>query len=389
MHLRRHCLRLAAEMGAKAAGTAISRSRAANFALACGARPPRGRRVEPPVPTSAPATLADLAARLSRPAPPDAAARQAARRREAGLTKPAGALGRLEELSVWLAGWQGRPRAERVRIVVFAGNHGLAAAGVSAYPASVTAQMVANFRAGGAAINALARLLDAELVVVPLALDRPTEDIRFAAAMDPADFLAAVAAGTAVLDGPKPDLLCVGEMGIGNTSIAAALAAGLFGGSGADWAGPGTGVAGAALAAKIAAIDAALACHRSHLGDPLEVARRLGGRELAAILGAVHAARGARVPVVLDGYVATAAAAPLALLAAGGLDHCVAGHCSAEPAHRRLLDRLGLAPVLDLGMRLGEGSGAALAAQVIRAATRCHGEMASFASAGVDGRVEE
>lgn len=337
-----------------------------------------------PIPAS---SLADLTARLSHPCPVDAASRAAAGRREAGLTKPAGALGRFEDLSAWLAGWQGRPRAEHIRIAVFAGNHGLAAAGVSAYPASVTAQMVANFAAGGAAINALARLLGAELVVVPLALDEPTADIRSHAALDEAAFLAAVAAGAAVLDGPKPDILCVGEMGIGNTSIAAALAAGLFGGDGAAWAGPGTGVSGPALAAKVAAIDAALAHHRAFLGDPLEVARRLGGRELAAILGAVAAARAARVPVVLDGYVATAAAAPLAVLAPGGLDHCVAGHCSAEPAHRRLLERLGLVPLLDLGMRLGEASGAALAAQIIRAAARCHNEMASFSSAGVDRQI--
>ncbi|MDD3445350.1 MAG: nicotinate-nucleotide--dimethylbenzimidazole phosphoribosyltransferase [Zavarzinia sp.] len=323
----------------------------------------------------------------SLPAGDEAAAAQALAR-DAVLTKPPGALGRLESLAVFLARWQGRarPGAESIRIAVFAGNHGIAAAGVSPYPASVTVQMVANFTAGGAAINALARTIGADLVVTPLDLDRPSADFRAAPALDEDEFMAAVAAGFAVVT-PGLDLLCLGEMGIGNTSAAAATAAGLFGGAAIDWVGPGTGATGPVLEAKIRAVAEAAAFHRAATDDPLDLARRLGGRELAAMLGACIAARHARVPVVLDGYVTTAAVACLGLMREDGLAHAIAGHCSAEPAHRRLLDRLGLAPLLDLGMRLGEGSGAAVAAGIVRAAARTHNEMASFAEAGVDGKA--
>jgi nicotinate-nucleotide--dimethylbenzimidazole phosphoribosyltransferase len=314
----------------------------------------------------------------------DAAAAAAVAARQAELTKPAGSLGRLEESVAWLARWQGRarPRLDAVRVAVFAGNHGVTAQGVSPFPPAVTAQMVANFAAGGAAINQLARAAGAELRVVPLDLERPTGDITQAEAMDAADFLAAVDAGAEVAAGC--DLLCLGEMGIGNTTVAAALAAALFGGGGADWAGRGTGVDDAGLARKRAAVDAALARHEAR--DPLEAARRLGGRELAAILGAVIAARMAGVPVLLDGFVCTAAAAPLARLAPGGLDHCVLAHVSAEAGHRALAAALGMAPLLDLGMRLGEASGAALAVPLLRGAVACHEGMATFAEAAVASR---
>lgn len=336
--------------------------------------------IKPPVDLAA---LRDLV--LSLPEGDEAAA-AAAIARDHVLTKPPGALGRLEEIAVWLARWQGRarPAAESIRVAVFAGNHGIAAAGVSPYPASVTAQMVANFAAGGAAINALSRAIGADLTVTALDLDRPTRDFRAAPALDEAEFLAAIGAGMAQV-GPGLDLLCIGEMGIGNTTAAAALSAGLFGGEAADWVGPGTGAVGAVLAAKIAAVETAARFHRGESDDPLDLCRRLGGRELAAMLGACIAARAARVPVVLDGYVATAAVAALVLMRPDGLAHAMAGHCSAEPAHSRLLDRLGLVALVDLGMRLGEASGAAVAAGIIRAAARTHGEMASFAEAGVDG----
>ncbi|PWR18729.1 nicotinate-nucleotide--dimethylbenzimidazole phosphoribosyltransferase [Zavarzinia compransoris] len=339
------------------------------------------------MPIKPPVDLAALRALIaSFPAGDDAAA-EAARARDAVLTKPPGALGRLESLAVWLARWQGRarPAAESIRIAVFAGNHGIAAAGVSPYPASVTAQMVANFAAGGAAINALSRAIGAELTVVPLDLERPSADFRRQPALSEAEFIAAAAEGFKVVT-PGLDLLCLGEMGIGNTSAAAATAAGLFGGAAIDWVGPGTGAAGPVLAAKIAAVAEAARFHRAETADPLDLARRLGGRELAAMLGACIAARLARVPVVLDGYVATAAVAALGLIRPDGLAHAVAGHCSAEPAHRRLLDALDLPPLLDLGMRLGEASGAAVAAGIIRAAARTHNEMASFGEAGVDGK---
>ncbi len=328
--------------------------------------------------------MRDIIERLKRLPGPDTAAATAAAERQAQLTKPPHSLGRLESLAAWLAAWQGRhpPRLERVRIAVFAGNHGVVARGVSAYPAEVTAQMVANFRAGGAAINQLARAMGAELVVVPLALERPTADFTQAPAISEAELHEALDAGAATVDAGL-DLLCVGEMGIGNTTVAAALAAALFGGKGADWAGRGTGVDDAGLVRKAAAVDAALAKHGAALADPLEALRCVGGRELAAIAGAVLRAREQRIPVVLDGFVATAAAAVLGKAQAKALDHCLAGHRSAEAAHARLLDQLALKPLLDLGMRLGEGSGAAVAVGILRAAVATHTGMATFAEAGV------
>ena len=316
----------------------------------------------------------------------DADAADAAARRQQILTKPPGSLGRLEELAVWLARWQGRamPRLERVMIAVFAGNHGVAARSVSAYPPAVTAQMVANFDRGGAAINQIAGVAGAELRVVDIELDRPTRDFTIAPAMDVGEFLNAVEIGyrTVPADG---DLLAVGEMGIANTTTAAMLCAALLGGDAARWAGRGTGVDDAGLARKRAAIEAALDVHRAISGDPLSVAAALGGRELAAIAGAVLAARQHRIPVLIDGFVATAAVVPLMRLHAGALDHCSAAHVSAESAHRALLGELGLDPLLDLDMRLGEASGAGVAILLLRAALACHAGMATFAEAGVSG----
>jgi nicotinate-nucleotide--dimethylbenzimidazole phosphoribosyltransferase len=314
----------------------------------------------------------------------DPAAAAAVAARDAQLTKPPQSLGRLEEVVAWLAKWQGRnpPRLDRVEVLVFAGNHGVTAQGVSAYPTEVTAQMVANFAAGGAAINQLARTAGASLRVIPLALDEPTADFTQAPAMDEAAFLAAVTSGHDAV-APDADLVCLGEMGIGNTTAAAALAAALFGGGGTRWAGRGTGVDDQGLARKRKVIDQALARHAAVLDDPLAAAAALGGRELAAILGATLAARRQGTPVVLDGFVSTAAAAPLTKLRAGALDHALAGHASAEAGHRMLLDELRLAPIVDLNMRLGEASGAAVAVLILRAALACHSGMATFASAGV------
>jgi len=328
------------------------------------------------------ASLAELRAACRALPSGDDGAAAAVAARQAQLTKPPGSLGRLEEMVAWLARWQGHaPRLDHVEILVFAGNHGVTAHGVSAFPAAVTAQMVANFSAGGAAINQLARMVDAKLRVIPLALETPTADFTQAPAMDEPSFLAAVGAGYAAVS-PSADLVCLGEMGIGNTTAASAIAAALFGG-GARWVGRGTGVDQQGLVRKRAVIDAALARHKAVLDDPLAVAAALGGRELAAILGATLAARRQHVPVLLDGFVSTAAAAPLAKLCPGALDHALAGHVSAEHAHRMLLDELDLAPVLDLGMRLGEASGAAVAVAVLRAALACHTGMATFAEAGV------
>jgi nicotinate-nucleotide--dimethylbenzimidazole phosphoribosyltransferase len=313
----------------------------------------------------------------------DSAAKAVAARQDT-LTKPQGSLGRLEAIAAWLARWQGRdmPRLDRVKVLVFAGNHGVTAQGVSAFPAEVTVQMVANFAQGGAAINQLARLARAELDVIPLDLDRPTGDFTQTVAMDEAAFLAAVSAGYDAVD-ENLDLVCFGEMGIGNTTPAAAISAALFGGGAEKWTGRGTGVDDAGLTRKVAAIEAGLKHHEAALSDPLAVAAALGGRELAAILGATLAARHRGVPVLLDGFVSTAAAAPLARLHPQGLAHALAAHVSAEAGHRGLLEALGLAPLLDLGMRLGEGSGAAVAIGIVRAALECHARMASFAEAGV------
>ncbi len=317
---------------------------------------------------------------------PDDDAVAACRAREGQLTKPPGALGRLENLTEWLCAWQGRhpPKAERVVVAVFAGNHGVVAQGVAAYPQEVTMQMVANFQSDGAAVNQICKSFDLGLKVFELALERPTRDITQDAALDEAECAATMAYGMEATEGC--DILCVGEMGIGNTTIAAAICNGLFGGEAQDWVGPGTGVGSDGLKRKADAVSRAVALHKAHLGDPLEVLRRLGGRELAAMAGAVLAARLQRIPVILDGYVATAAAAVLHALRPDALDHCVAGHLSAEPAHRRLLEKLGLKPILALDMRLGEGSGAALAAGIVKAAANSHNGMATFASAGVSNK---
>jgi nicotinate-nucleotide--dimethylbenzimidazole phosphoribosyltransferase len=316
----------------------------------------------------------------------DRRAAEAAAVRQQQLTKPPGSLGRLEELAIWLAHWQRReiPRLDRVMIAVFAGNHGVAARGVSAYPPAVTEQMVANFARGGAAINQIARLAGADLRVVPIKLDRPTRNFTVAAAMDADEFLHAVDIGYRSVP-PDCDLLAVGEMGIANTTTAAMLCAALLGGGAARWAGRGTGVDDVGLSRKRAAIEAALDHHRAILGDPLAVAAATGGRELAAIAGAVLAARRHRIPVLLDGFVATAAVLPLTRLDKGMLDHCRAGHVSAESGHRILLRELGLEPLLDLNMRLGEASGAGVAVLLLRAALACHASMATFTEAGVSG----
>ncbi|SFR55060.1 nicotinate-nucleotide--dimethylbenzimidazole phosphoribosyltransferase [Litoreibacter janthinus] len=327
-------------------------------------------------------TLSEFAELLAQAPDADAQAIDAAQERNRQLTKPPGALGRLEELAIWYAGWRGtgRPALEAPQIVVFAGNHGVCAQGVSAFPPEVTVQMVANFEHGGAAINQLAKAFGAKMDVHSLELDRPTADFTQAPAMSEADCVAALQIGWDAVDA-SADLLVTGEMGIGNTTAGAALGAALFGGAGADWVGRGTGVDDAGLANKARVVDEGLALHTSRA--PLEVLRCLGGRELAAMAGAIAAARAHRIPVILDGFICTAAAAVLEKAQAGALDHCIAGHLSAEGAHHKMLDGLGKEPLLSLGLRLGEGSGGAAAIGVLKAAVACHSGMATFAEAGV------
>lgn len=313
---------------------------------------------------------------------PDMDARAAAEARNAILTKPAGALGRLENIAVWYASWRGddRPFVLSPQIAIFAGNHGVTAKGVSAFPAEVTVQMVANFETGGAAINQLAKLADARFSVHPIELEKPTHDFTETSALTEEEFLSAFNAGVLAVNDDS-DLLVVGEMGIGNTTTAAALFALVFGGSGADWVGRGTGVDDEGLQRKAQAVDTALTLHKGASG--LEAMLAVAGREMVAMAGAITAARRQSIPVVLDGFVATASLAALWSEEASSVDHCVAGHLSDETAHKSALEALKLDPLLDLGLRLGEGSGAALAIQIVKGALACHSGMATFEDAGV------
>ncbi|NOC82061.1 nicotinate-nucleotide--dimethylbenzimidazole phosphoribosyltransferase [Ruegeria sp. HKCCD6428] len=313
---------------------------------------------------------------------PDATAAQGAAERNGQLTKPPGALGRLEDLAIWYAGWRGdaRPQIAAPQVIVFAGNHGVTAQGVSAFPSEVTVQMVMNFEHGGAAINQLARAAGAAMDVHALDLDNPTADFTQAPAMTEAELLDALRTGWQAVD-PQADLLVVGEMGIGNTTPAAAIACALFGGDAADWTGRGTGVDDAGLTNKTRVVAEGVALHKSE--DGLEILRCLGGREIAAMAGAIAAARILRIPVILDGFICTAAAACLWRLSDTALDHAVAGHQSAEAAHGAVLAKLGKEPLLSLGLRLGEGSGGALAINILKSAVACHSGMATFAEAGV------
>jgi nicotinate-nucleotide--dimethylbenzimidazole phosphoribosyltransferase len=319
---------------------------------------------------------------------PDHAAVDAVRQRDRQLTKPPGSLGRLERIVEWLAAWQGKasPTVNRPLVAVFAGNHGVVAQGVSAYPQEVTRQMLENFSAGGAAINQICGAFGLGFKAFDLALEIPTGDITQEPALDEKACVATMAFGMESLAGGI-DLLGLGEMGIGNTTIAAAIYAALYGGDPARFVGRGTGVDDAGFRRKVDAVKRALDLHAGHTKDPLEVLRRLGGREIAAIAGAILGARTERVPVVIDGYVVTSAAAVLHALDATALDHCMAGHLSAEGAHAEVLERIGLKPVLDLGMRLGEGTGAALAIGIVKAALACHAGMATFSQAGVSDKA--
>lgn len=313
----------------------------------------------------------------------DAAAVEGAQARNSQLTKPPGALGRLEDLAIWYAGWRctARPEISLPQIIVFAGNHGVAAKGVSAFPPEVTEQMVLNFQHGGAAINQLAKTFGAKMDVHALSLEKPTADFTQEPAMTETEVCAAIQIGWDAVD-PVADLLVVGEMGIGNTTSAAAIGMALLGGDAADWTGRGTGIEGAAFQAKTEVVAAGVALHASK-GDGLGALAALGGRELAAMAGAILRARVLSIPVILDGFICTAAATCLHVTQNGVLDHAVAGHQSDEQAHKRMLAALGKKPLLQLGLRLGEASGGALAIGILQAAVACHSGMSTFAEAGV------
>ncbi len=329
-------------------------------------------------------TLSEFRETLARMPAADSNATAAAQARNGQLTKPPGALGRLEDLAIWYAGWRGtdRPEIRTPQVIIFAGNHGVCAQGVSAFPAEVTAQMVANFEHGGAAINQLSKAAGAKMDVHSLSLDIPTADFTQSPAMTEDEVVVALKTGWSAVD-PASDLVVTGEMGIGNTTSAAAIAMAILGGDAADWTGRGTGVDDAGLARKTSVVAAGVARHAAQ--DPLEVLQCLGGRELAAMTGAIAAARAARIPVILDGFICSAAALVLHTAQEGALDHAIAGHLSAEGAHQSLLDAMEKIPLLDLGLRLGEGSGAALAISILKGAIACHSGMATFAEAGVSG----
>ncbi len=309
----------------------------------------------------------------------DTAAREALAARAGDILRPAGAFARLDEAAIWLAGWQGRPDPDvrRPSVLILAGDHGVAADGtVSAYPTEVTAAMVAAFNADRSTVNALARRAGATVHVIDLGVGAPCGDIRSTDAVSVPRAREIVAEVTAHVDQLDTDLLVIGEMGIGNTTPAAAVVTALLGGSAAEWTGPGTGVDPSA--GKVAAVEAAVA-RVAEEADPLEVLRRIGGSELVGMAAACLAARRRGIPVLLDGYVVTAALLPLEAAQPGALDHCFAGHASPEPGHRRLLEHLDRQPLLDLGLRLGEASGAMAAVPLLAMACAALTEVPTFA----------
>lgn len=306
------------------------------------------------------------------PGPSEFAA-SAVRRDFSRLCKPDSSLGRLEDIAEWLAAWSGKkPAVLRPLVAVFAGNHGVAKHGISQRAPQDTAAMVELCAAGGAAVNQICIAHDLGLKVFDLALDLPTADFTEGAALDERACAATMAFGMEAVAGGA-DLLCIGDLGVGNATVAAAMLAALFGGTGADWV--GSNADDPLTERRIAVIDKALAFHAGGLKDPLEVLRRLGGREFAAMAGAILAARMEHVPVILDGFAATAAAAVLYRIRPDALDHCLAAHVSSRPGHGEALKRMGLKPILDLELSHGEGSAAALAAGIVKSAALVHSGM--------------
>jgi nicotinate-nucleotide--dimethylbenzimidazole phosphoribosyltransferase len=297
----------------------------------------------------------------------DQAARDAVLERAANILRPSGALAWLDEIAAWVAGWQRtpQPRVAKPAGLIFAADHGVAAATkVSAYPTGVTEAMLSAYRQGRSTINAFARIAGATVTAVDVGVGNPTGDIRYEAALDEERFDDIVRIAFAGVNELDCDLLVLGEMGIGNTTPSAAIAASLAGGETAAWVGRGTGVDDEGLARKRQAVQEAVR-RIAGITDPIEILREVGGAEIAAITAATVAARHRSIPVVLDGYVVTAAVLPLNEIDPGAIAHCTVGHCSSEPGHRKLLERLGKPPLLDLDMRLGEGSGAMAAVPLI------------------------
>jgi len=308
----------------------------------------------------------------------------AVRARADEVLRPRGALGRLDEIAVWLARWQQKPTpsVDRPAVLIFAGDHGVAAEGVSAYPQSVTRAMIGALEAGIATASVMARRVGASMTVVDVGAGRPCGNIRIEPALTEAQFDSAIGSGRdAVARLGEVDLLIPGEVGIGNTTPAAAIATSLMGGEAREWVGPGTGLDELGVAHKAVVVREAV--DRVGVAPPIDTLRELGGWELAAIAGAIVEARARSIPVLIDGFVVTAAILPLELAQPGFLDHCWPAHVSAEPGHRRMVERLGRLPILDLEMRLGEGSGALTAVPIVALAADAVVRVATFGEAGL------
>ncbi len=340
--------------------------------------------------------------------PLDSGTTELARTRQQQLTKPAGSLGRLEDIAVQIAGITGQPspRIQHKAVIIIAGDHGVTSEGVSAYPAAVTAQMVLNFLQGGAAINALAQYVGATVIVVDVGvaadISHPdlvsrkvafgTANMALAPAMTREQMLQAIQVGIDVCDAQLEqgvDLVATGDMGIGNTTASSAITATLLQTPVAPVTGHGTGISDEQLAHKIQVIEQALARHVPNPGDPLDALMKVGGLEIAGLVGVIVAAASRRVPVVIDGFISGAAALVAVELNPLIREYLLAGHASVERGHRLILERLGLSPLLDLQLRLGEGTGAVMAMSLIEAALHVHCEMATFEEAGVSTREEK
>lgn len=316
---------------------------------------------------------------------PDERARTVVRERASAVLRPAGALARLDEVAEWLAGWQRteRPHVDRPAAVIFVADHGVAEEAVSAYPAAVTAEMLRALSAGAATAAVMAEKVGARLSVIDAGVGRPSGNLLHEPALSPERFRESFRQGRRSVADVEADLLVLGEMGIANTTPAAAVCVSLFGGPAEEWTGRGTGIDDATFARKVAVVDRAAKRVGRNAG-PLEILRQVGGADLVSVAGAVTEARLRSVPVLLDGFVVTAACAALEVARPGALDHCMAGHCSAEPGHRLLLEKLGKDPLLDLGLRLGEGSGALAAVPLARLAAASVTDVATFEEWGIE-----
>jgi len=333
-------------------------------------------------------SFADLRDRLKKLPAPDHHSLNIAREKEPTLTKPLGALGRLEEISAWVSAWQGThpPQMTNLQARIFAGNHGIANQGVSAYPSQVTQQMVTNFKTGGAAVNQLCRTFGVSLKVIPIDLENPTKDFSIQPAMTESECVKAINIGINSIDSGA-DIICLGEMGIGNSTAAAALCHSMYGKTARSWVGVGSGIDKKTFDRKITLVKTAVRAHSPYINDGLDALARLGGRELAAITGATFAARLKRIPVLLDGFISTSAAAVLEINQKDALDHCLVSHKSSEPGHEGLLKLIKKSPLLDLGLRLGEASGAVLSVSLLKAAVNCHNGMSTFTDAKVGNKI--